>query len=52
MMIIYALKPVLAVGRDHDPFFEYLFPDVYDEMDLPDLDEISGAPAHSSDADR
>jgi len=52
MMIIYALKPALAVGRDHDPFFEYLFPDVHDEMDLPDLDEISGAPAHSSDPDR
>jgi len=35
MMIIYALKPALAVGREHDPFFEYLFPDVDDEMDLP-----------------
>jgi len=36
MMIIYALKPALAVGREHDPFFEYLFPDVHDEMDLPE----------------
>jgi len=52
MMLIYALKPALAVGRDHDPFFEYLFPDVHGEMDLPDLDEISGAPAHSSDPDQ
>ncbi|MDB2276135.1 helix-turn-helix domain-containing protein [Halorubrum ezzemoulense] len=52
MMIIYALKPALAVGRDHDPFFEYLFPDVDDEMDLPDLDEISDAPTHSSDLNR
>jgi hypothetical protein len=52
MMIIYALKPALVVGRDHDPFFEYLFPDVDDEMDLPDLDEISDAPTHSSDLDR
>jgi hypothetical protein len=52
MMIIYALKPVLAVGREHDPFFEYLFPDVHDEMDLPELDEVSGAPSHSSDPDR
>lgn len=51
-MIIYALKPALAVGRDHDPFFEYLFPDVDDEMDLPDLEEISDAPTHSSDLDR
>jgi hypothetical protein len=52
MMLIYALKPALAVGRNHDPFFEYLFPDVHEEMDLPDLDEISGAPAHSSDPDQ
>lgn len=52
MMIIYALKPALVVGRDHDPFFEYLFPDVDDEMDLPDLDEISDAPTRSSDLDR
>lgn len=52
MMIIYALKPALAVGREHDPFFEYLFPDVHDEMDLPDLDEIAGAPTDSSDSDR
>jgi len=52
MMIINALKPALAVGRDHDPFFEHLFPDVHDEMDLPNLDEISGAPANSSDSDR
>ncbi|TKX48504.1 hypothetical protein EXE41_01060 [Halorubrum sp. SD690R] len=41
MMIVYALKPALAVGRDHDPFFEYLFPDVADEMDLPDPDGVS-----------
>ena len=52
MMIIYALKPALAVGREHDPFFEHLFPDVHDKMDLPDLDEIAGAPTHSSDTDR
>lgn len=52
MMIIYALKPVLAVGREHDPFFEHLFPDVHDEMDLPDLDDVADAPTHSSDPDR
>jgi hypothetical protein len=52
MMIIYALEPALAVGREHDPFFEYLFPDVRDEMDLPDLDEIAGAPTHSSNPDK
>jgi hypothetical protein len=48
MMIIYALEPALAVGREYDPFFEYLFPDVRDEMDLPNLDEISGVPTQSS----
>lgn len=40
MLIVYALVPALAVGREHDPYFEYLFPDVYDEMDLPDLEEL------------
>ncbi|ELY77216.1 hypothetical protein C486_17265 [Natrinema gari JCM 14663] len=47
MMIIYALQPALAVGREHDPFFEYLFPDVADQMELPDLDGADGAPAKS-----
>ncbi|WP_276256737.1 DUF7437 domain-containing protein [Halomontanus rarus] len=49
MMIIYALKPALAVGRDHDPFFEYLFPDVHDQMDLPNLGDRNDAPTQSSD---
>jgi len=52
MMIIYALKPALTVGRDHDPFFEYLFPDVDDEMDLPTLDTVQNAPPRSSDTER
>ena len=52
MMIIYALKPALAVGRDHDPFFEYLFPDVDDEMDLPTLDTVQNGPPRSSDTER
>ncbi|MFC6942714.1 helix-turn-helix domain-containing protein [Salinirubellus sp. GCM10025818] len=51
MMIIYALKPALVVGREHDPFFEYLFPDVHDEMDLPDPDTVENAPTRSSDTD-
>jgi len=45
MMIIYALVPALAVGREHDPFFDYLFPNVQDEMDLPDLEEQETTPA-------
>jgi hypothetical protein len=52
MMIIYALKPALTVGREHDPFFEYLFPDEHDEMDLPDLDTVENAPTRPSDTDR
>ena len=52
MMIIYALRPALAVGREHDPFFEYLFPDVHDEMELPNLDDVANAPTDSSAPDR
>ena len=52
MLIINALTPALAVGREHDPFFEYLFPDVHDEMELPDLDDVADAPTHASDPDR
>lgn len=35
MMIVDALEPALVVGREHDPYFTHLFPDVGDEMDLP-----------------
>ncbi len=45
MLIVYALVPALAVGRDHDPYFEYLFPDVHDQMDLPDPKETETMPA-------
>lgn len=45
MMIIYALVPALAVGWNHDPYFEYLFPDVHDQMELPDLDDQETSPA-------
>ena len=51
MMIIYALVPALAVGREQDPYFEYLFPDVHDQMDLPDLDEQETSPAQPDDAE-
>lgn len=51
MLIVNALVPVLAVGRDHDPYFEYLFPDVHDEMDLPDLDETETTPAEPPERD-
>ena len=49
MMIIYALKPALAVGREHDPFFGYLFPDVHDKMELPEMNQTDDTPAESSD---
>jgi hypothetical protein len=51
MMIIYGLTAALAVGRQQDPFFEHLFPDVHDKMELPDLDDVDDAPTHSSDPD-
>lgn len=44
MLVVNALAPVLAVGRDRDPYFETLFPDVRDAMDLPDLDAVETAP--------
>jgi uncharacterized protein with von Willebrand factor type A (vWA) domain len=51
MMIIYALVPALVVGREQDPYFEYLFPDVHDQMDLPDLEEQETSPAQPDDAE-
>jgi hypothetical protein len=42
MMIVYALRPALALGREHDPYFAYLFPDVHDQLDLPEPDDESG----------
>jgi len=51
MMIIYALVPALAVGREQDPYFEYLFPDVHNQMDLPDLDAQETSPAQPDDVE-
>jgi predicted transcriptional regulator len=42
MMIVYALRPALALGRKHDPYFAYLFPDVHDQLDLPEPDDEGG----------
>ena len=50
-MIIYALVPALAVGREQDPYFEYLFLDVHDQMDLPDLDVQETSPAQPDDVE-
>lgn len=47
MMVIYALDPVLTLGRARDPYFEHLFPDVADEMDLPELTD-GDAPVYPS----
>jgi hypothetical protein len=49
MMIVYALRPALALGRDHDPYFAYLFPDVHDQLDLPEPDDEGSNPERSSD---
>ncbi|WP_440008994.1 DUF7437 domain-containing protein [Halomicrococcus sp. SG-WS-1] len=51
MMIVNALVPALAVGRDYDPYFTYLFPDVHDQMTLPNLDERETTPAQPPDRD-
>lgn len=36
MLVIEALTPALAAGRQHDPYFDQLFPDVATEMEFPD----------------
>jgi hypothetical protein len=48
MLVIEALAPVLAVGRDRDPYFEVLFPDVATAMDLPDVDDRPTVPASNT----
>jgi len=49
MMIIDALVPALGVGWEQDPYFEYLFPDVHDKMDLPDPDAQETSPGRPDD---
>jgi hypothetical protein len=34
MAIIYALQPALAAGHEHDPYFDRLFPEIGDEIDV------------------
>jgi len=34
MAIIYALQPALAAGQARDPYFDRLFPDVADEIEV------------------
>jgi hypothetical protein len=44
MMIVYALVPALAIGQQHDPYFDRLFPDIHEEIELPeDIDETEMA---------
>ncbi len=49
MMIIYALVPSLAVGREHDPYFEFLFPDVHNQMNFLDLNAQETSPVQPDD---
>src|SRR5699024_12173633 len=51
MMIVYALRPALALGREHDPHFAYLFPDVHDQLDLPEPDHEGREPERSPTTD-
>lgn len=45
MTIVHALAPALVVGQRRDPYFEYLFPDVHDEIQIPyDIDDERLAP--------
>lgn len=36
MAIVYALGPALAAGQRHDPYFDRLFPDIGDDIDVDD----------------
>ncbi|WP_232833727.1 helix-turn-helix domain-containing protein [Saliphagus sp. LR7] len=51
MMIIYALRPALVLGRERDPFFGHLFPDVADTIEVPDLDDTEDDPARTDPPD-
>lgn len=51
MLAVEALGPVLAVGRERDPYFEVLFPDVATAMEFPDIDERPTVPTTSAGAD-
>ena len=51
MLVVEALAPVLAVGRERDPYFEALFPDVATAMELPDLNDRTTVPATDESAD-
>jgi hypothetical protein len=51
MLIVEALEPALVVGREHDPYFAHLFPDVGDEMDLPDGSALEGVPSRADQID-
>jgi hypothetical protein len=33
MAIVYALEQVVAAGREHDPYFDRLFPDIADDIE-------------------
>jgi len=44
MVVVNALAPVVAVGRDRDPYFATMFPESGDAMDLPELDSVETTP--------
>lgn len=45
MMIVYALIPALAMGQQYDPYFDSLFPDVHDQIEIADeVDDKAIAP--------
>ena len=45
MMIVHALVPALAMGQQHDPYFDRLFPDIHEEIELPvDINEMAIVP--------
>lgn len=47
--IVLALEPVLAAGREHDPYFDAIFPDIANEIE-PTADIDVSAPTSDSDS--
>jgi hypothetical protein len=43
MAIVTALGPALAAGKQHDPYFDRLFPDLHDEIDVDAAPDTSAA---------
>lgn len=42
ILIVHALRPALATGREYDPHFDVIFPDVADEIAFEEAIDVTG----------